>query len=100
MTLWLRRLGYLSLFVVASFLCWAFATRFRRKDGNKEEPLRASFFQKAEAIRFACQEEIQAIDKRLDQARAEIESTRNIENEKARLQALADLANKRRGRNP
>jgi hypothetical protein len=95
MMLWLRRLGFLFLFVAASILCWVFATRFRRKDEGGEPP-RASLLGKAEAIRTACQKEIQGIDRRLGQARSEVENTRAIQDEKARLQALADLANKKK----
>jgi len=95
MVLWLRRLGILLLFAAASVLCWVFATRFRRKDEREDSP-RVSLLGKVEAIRTACQKEIQGIDRRLDQAHSEVENTRAIQDEKARLQALADLANKRK----
>lgn len=100
MVLWLRRLGFLLLFAVASILCWVFATRFRRKGEGDESAPRESLSGKAEAIRSACQREIQDIDRRLDQARSEVEATRAIQEEQARLQALADLANRKKKDEP
>lgn len=93
MMTWLRRLGTWTLLVLSSVLCWALATRFWRK-GEGSTP-RVPLREKAEAIRTACQQELQRISGRLDQAQNEIQRTQDIPDEKARLQALADLANRR-----
>jgi sensor domain CHASE-containing protein len=82
------------LLAVASVVCWVLATRSRRTE--VEEPPRAPLRRRAEEIRDSCRQELQIISNRLDQSVQEIDRTKDIQDEKARLQALADLANKRK----
>jgi hypothetical protein len=88
-------LWFWLLLAVASVVCWVLATRSRRTEG--EEPPRAPLRRRVEEIRDSCRKELQIISNRLDLSVQEIDRTKGIQDEKARLQALADLANKRKG---
>jgi len=92
---WLRRLGFWVALALSSLFCWVLSWISQRKSEKEALPL-SSLRGKAEAIRTACQAETQAISSRLNQFSERINSTGQIPDEKARLQALADIANERK----